>query len=150
MSKALKKYLVKQELNFTVEFYDVDTMGVVWHGNYIKYMEAVRCALYEKLGYGYKTMAGEGYAFPITTMNAKYIRSLEFGEKAKIIAYLLEYDGVVKIAYEIYNERQEICVKAETTQIAVKWETRETQFNCPENFIKGVKNTISEESSNKT
>jgi len=33
------------EVELTVEFFDVDSMQVVWHGNYLKYMERARCAL---------------------------------------------------------------------------------------------------------
>lgn len=35
----VEKPLISAELPFTVEFYDIDIMGVVWHGNYVKYME---------------------------------------------------------------------------------------------------------------
>ncbi len=133
-----EKYFVEAELPFTVEFYDVDTMGVVWHGNYIKYMEAVRCVLLDKIGYGYKTMMEEGYAFPVTSLNVKYVRSLEFGEKALIKAYLVEYKDKVRILYEILNSKGKISAKAETTQFAVKWETRETQFESPELFVTRV------------
>ena len=52
----MEKVLLEAEMPFKVEFYDVDTMGVVWHGNYIKYMEAVRCVLLDKIGYGYSEM----------------------------------------------------------------------------------------------
>ena len=30
----MEKVLLEAEMPFKVEFYDVDTMGVVWHGNY--------------------------------------------------------------------------------------------------------------------
>ena len=33
------------EVDITVEFFDVDSLQVVWHGNYLKYMERARCAL---------------------------------------------------------------------------------------------------------
>ena len=87
----MEKVLLEAEMPFKVEFYDVDTMGVVWHGNYIKYMEAVRCVLLDKIGYGYSEMMKEGFAFPVITINLKYVRSLVFGENAVIKAYLLEY-----------------------------------------------------------
>ena len=140
-----EKYFVSAQMPFTVEFYDVDTMGVVWHGNYIKYMEAVRCVLLDKIGYGYKVMMKEGFAFPVTSLNVKYVRSLEFGEKALIKAYLLEYKDKVRIAYEIFNEEGKLCVKSETSQFAVKWETRETQFETPALFVERVEQCVAGE-----
>ena len=137
-SKIKEKVYAEATMPISVEFYDVDTMGVVWHGNYIKYMEAVRCVLLDKIGYGYKVMEQEGFAFPVTSLNAKYVRSLEFGEKAEIRAYLLEYKDKLRIAYEIFNQAGKLAVKAETTQFAVKWPSRETQFESPELFVERV------------
>lgn len=138
----MEKILVQAELPFKVEFYDVDTMGVVWHGNYVKYMEAVRCVLLDKIGYGYSVMMEEGYAFPVITIAVKYVRSLVFGENAVIKAYLLEYKDRVRIKYEVLNSAGEVATKAESVQIAVDWKTKETQFESPELFVKRVEDAI--------
>ena len=47
---------ISEEIVFNVEFYDVDSMRIVWHGNYVKYMEASRCALLNKIGYNYNRL----------------------------------------------------------------------------------------------
>lgn len=139
---GMEKILVQAELPFKVEFYDVDTMGVVWHGNYVKYMEAVRCVLLDKIGYGYSVMMEEGYAFPVITISVKYVRSLVFGENAVIKAYLLEYKDRVRIKYEVLNSAGEVATKAESVQIAVDWKTKETQFESPVLFVKRVEDAI--------
>lgn len=139
---GMEKILVQAELPFKVEFYDVDTMGVVWHGNYVKYMEAVRCVLLDKIGYGYSVMMEEGYAFPVITISVKYVRSLVFGENAVIKAYLLEYKDRVRIKYEVLNSAGEVATKAESVQIAVDWRTKETQFESPALFVKRVEDAI--------
>lgn len=139
---GMEKILVQAELPFKVEFYDVDTMGVVWHGNYVKYMEAVRCVLLDKIGYGYSVMMEEGYAFPVITIAVKYVRSLVFGENAVIKAYLLEYKDRVRIKYEVLNSAGEVATKAESVQIAVDWKTKETQFESPALFVKRVEDAI--------
>ena len=41
----MKKITSTSEI--TVEFYDLDPMNVVWHGNYVKYLEKARCDLLE-------------------------------------------------------------------------------------------------------
>ena len=33
-----------------VPFFDVDSMHIVWHGHYVKYLEVARCALLDRLG----------------------------------------------------------------------------------------------------
>jgi hypothetical protein len=47
------------------EFYDLDPMNVVWHGNYVRYLEVARCVLLEQIGYGYQEMQRSGYAWPV-------------------------------------------------------------------------------------
>ena len=126
---------ITEELTFPVEFYDVDSMRVVWHGNYVKYIEKGRCALLDKIGYGYLQMVEDGYSFPVTDIKVKYIRSLMFGDTARIKATLVEYENRIKIKYEIYNDKTGVLTtKAESTQMAVKVSTGETCFICPETF----------------
>lgn len=138
----MDKKLVSVEMPFTVEFYDADSMAVVWHGNYVKYLEAVRCRLLDKIGYGYDVMQKEDFLFPVINLNIKYIRSLYFAENAIIKAHLVEYKDKLRIKYEIFNSKNEITTKAETTQMAVKWATKETQLESPPLFIQKVEDAI--------
>lgn len=135
----MNKYFVKSEIVFNVEFYDVDSMKIVWHGNYIKYMEKARCALLDKIGYNYLEMEKSGYLFPIVDIKLKYVKSLYFGQKARAVAYLTEYENCIRIKYEIYNEESgELTTKGESMQMAVNMKTGESCFVCPDIFIKKV------------
>ena len=82
---------ISAEIELTVEFYDVDSMRIVWHGNYIKYFEKARCALLGKIGYGYREMEESGWAFPITAVSVKYVNSLAFQDRVRARAALTEY-----------------------------------------------------------
>ena len=139
---AKEEALFTHETTVTAEFYDVDSMNVVWHGNYVKFMEVARCALLDEIGYGYKEMAKDGYAFPITTLKIKYVRSLYFAQKAKVKTELLSYENMLKIRYEIYNEEGVLLTKAETTQMAIKLGTTSGEFVTPERFRKLVESKI--------
>ncbi len=141
----MEKVLCCVEKEFTVEFYDVDSMNVAWHGNYVKFMEVGRCALLDAIGYGYKEMVRDGYAFPVVTLNLKYIRSLYFGEKAVIKSYLIEYENRLKIKYEIFNSKGELTTRAESVQMALDIEKNESCFVCPETMIKKVESYIKSE-----
>ncbi|MFW5625494.1 MAG: acyl-CoA thioesterase [Campylobacter hyointestinalis] len=57
-----------------VEFYDVDSMNVVWHGNYVKFIEKARCEFLQDLGYDYEMMNPEGFAYPVAKMDFKFIK----------------------------------------------------------------------------
>lgn len=69
------------ETDITIEFYDVDSMDMVWHGNYVKYLEQARCRLFEKLGYDYSCMLAHGHAWPIVDLKIKYIKPAVFCQK---------------------------------------------------------------------
>lgn len=140
-----KKGFISAEYKFHVEFYDVDTMRVVWHGNYVKFMEAARCVLLDKIGYNYNEMEDDGYLFPVTSINVKYVRSLIFGETATMKAYLVEYENYLKIKYEIFNEKGVLCTKCESSQMAVRIDNGESQFACPKKFIELVEKAIKSE-----
>ncbi len=119
-----------------VEFYDVDSMNVMWHGNYIKLLESARCSLLDMLGYNYMQMKADGYAYPIVKMDIKYISPAFFGDELSITSTISNYDGLLKISYEIYNiTTNKKCAKASTAQAAIKIEGFETMFSLNKEFL---------------
>ena len=60
--------LLSVDTAITVPFFDVDSMNIVWHGHYCKYLEVARCNLLDKLGYNYTDMKNSGFMFPIVDM----------------------------------------------------------------------------------
>ncbi|MDR1388915.1 MAG: acyl-CoA thioesterase [Treponema sp.] len=131
------------EIIFTVEFYDVDAMELVWHGNYVKYMEKARCALLDKIGYGYSAMKESGYAFPVTGISLKYIRPLRFGDTVRAKAILDEYENCIRIKYEFYDKEGTITTKGTSTQMAFCIKKNESCFACPAVFIDRVEKLLS-------
>ena len=130
---------IEASVEFKVEFYDVDAMGVVWHGNYVKYMELGRCALLDKIGYGYNEMKESNFAFPVASLKIKYIKPLMFKQTAIIKSVLVEYENRIKIEYFIYDkESGELVTKGESIQMALNMKTLTSSFQCPECFIKKV------------
>ncbi len=129
----MDKGLFSATADFTVEFYDVDSMQIVWHGNYIKYFEIGRCALLDEIGFGYIEMAQSGYAWPVVDVRVKYIRPLVFHQKARIEAALLEYENRLRIGYRIVDpETGAVMTKGESIQMAVEVSTMSSCFTSPE------------------
>jgi acyl-CoA thioester hydrolase len=143
----MAKGLISEELVFPVEFYDADAMGIVWHGNYVKYMEKARCALLDKIGFGYLEMVRVGCVFPVAEVKVKYIRSLRFGETVRAVATLTEYENCMKIKYEFYNaDTGELTTRAETMQMAVDTKTNKSLFVCPADFTDKVEALLKDSS----
>ncbi|MEJ7807305.1 MAG: thioesterase family protein [Telluria sp.] len=108
------------QVDIDVQFYDLDPMDVVWHGNYVKYLEVARCALLERIGYNYTQMRQSGYSWPVIEMKLRYIGPAVFGQKLRLRAELVEHEHRLKIAYLISDAATGKCLnRASTTQVAV-------------------------------
>lgn len=144
LGKTAQKALVSSYLDIKVPFYDVDSMRIVWHGHYVKYIEDARCELLDKLGYNYLAMEESGYIWPIVDMRLKYVASAKFAGTIRVYAFLVEYESRMKIAYEIYDlATGKVLNKAHTVQVAVDIESEEMQFESPAVFIDKVTTQLS-------
>ena len=115
-----------------VPFHDVDSMHIVWHGNYTKYFEIARCKLLESFGYCYKTMAKSGYAWPVVDMRLKYVKPARFGQQIRVTATLKEWEYRLKINYEIVDAKTgEKLTKGHTVQVAVDMSSGEMCYESP-------------------
>ena len=133
-------HIVSSEYELTVSFEDLDPMNVVWHGNYLRYLERARCDLFAKLNYTYMDMKDDGIMYPIAKMKMKYIKPASFGDILKIETAVTSAEPVLEIKYKIYNKKTgEKIFEAETMQIAMDIKARESLFNAPERFIDKLK-----------
>ncbi|MCP4412691.1 MAG: acyl-CoA thioesterase [Gammaproteobacteria bacterium] len=124
------------EIIIEVPFYDLDPMNVVWHGNYLKYFERVRCVLLDKINYGYLKMNESGYLWPIIDVRLKYINSASFEQKLKCKATIVEYENRLKINYEIVSmETGKHLTKGYTIQVAIDRTSNEMQLVSPKVFL---------------
>jgi len=117
---------------YRAEFFDVDSMNVVWHGNHVKYLEMARCAFLRDLDFSYMDMKKYGFVMPIVKLECKYITPLEFNEKFLIEVVLVEWDSFLRFNYTLKNMQGNILSKASTSQVAVMIDSKETCFNLPQ------------------
>src|SRR5262245_27402356 len=98
-SRAMSKHL-EHEMEMAPAFYDIDPMNVVWHGNYVKFMELARAELLAKLNFGYHQMVECGYLFPVIELFVRYAQPLVLGQRVKVIAKIVEWESRLKVTYE--------------------------------------------------
>jgi acyl-CoA thioester hydrolase len=120
------------ETEIEIQFYDLDPMQIVWHGNYVKYLEVARCALFDSIDYNYVQMKQAGHSWPVIDMNLRYIGPATFGQKLRVRADLVEYESRLKIDYLITDAATGKRInRASTTQVAVDLATGEMCFVSP-------------------
>jgi len=127
---------LEAEIQLKIPFQDVGVMGIVWHGNYLRYFEEARAELLDKVDYGYFQMKESGYAWPIVDTRVKFIKPLHLQQIVRVKARLVEYECQLKIEYEIFDvETGERTTKGYTKQVAVDMENDEMCFVSPKVFL---------------
>lgn len=120
------------EIELTPAFHDLDPMDIVWHGNYVKYLEIARSALLGRLDYDYPQMRDSGYAWPVVDMRLKYVKPIVFGQRIKVRAEITEWQNRLRIDYLITDAASgQKLNKAYTIQVAVAMSSQELQYVCP-------------------
>lgn len=126
------KAIVTQTIPIDVQFYDLDPMNIVWHGNYARFFEIGRCALLTKIGYSYPDMAASGYAWPVIDMHIRYYRSLEYGSQAEITTGITEWENRLRLIYQITDliSGNKI-TRGHTVHVALDMQSKEMQWETP-------------------
>ncbi|MEX3775129.1 acyl-CoA thioesterase [Pseudomonas sp. MYb118] len=137
------KGVLHTDTQILVPFFDVDSMNVVWHGHYIKYLEVARCALLDRIGHNYNAMVESGYAWPVIDLQLRYVRAAVFGQTLNVRANLVEWENRLKISYLISDvETGERLTRASSVQVAVDMRNREMQLASPKVFTDAVERVL--------
>lgn len=84
----------------TVRFSEVDSMQVVWHGEYVRYFEDGREAFgREYPGLGYLDFYANGYTAPIVDLQLQYLSPLTVNDVAIIETRYIE-TAAAKLCFE--------------------------------------------------
>lgn len=90
-------------VRFEVPFHDVDKMGVVWHGHYLKYFEYARTKLLQDLGLGGEISGRFPYVWVVIESRIRHTAPLRFEDKIEVTARLVDIDYRIHVAYEVFN-----------------------------------------------
>lgn len=123
-----------------VRFSEVDSMAVVWHGNYVKYLEDGREAFGRQYGLGYNDVYAAGYMTPIVKMELNYLKTTSYGEELSIESKLIPTDAAkVVFEYRVFRKSDNALVlKAKTVQVFMDLEGNMELTN-PEFYLKWKK-----------
>ncbi len=121
------------EFNYRIPFHDIDSMNIVWHGHYVRYIELARCQLLESIDYTYSKMFDSGYAWPVVDMRIKYIKPIVYDQEIIIVTSIKEYEFRLKLTYEIRDVKTgEKLTSAYTIQVAVDMKSAAMCYQSPD------------------
>ena len=127
-----------------VYYADTDAYKVVWHGAYLRWLEAARVELSNKMGLDLDKMHQSGDVLPVVELNVKYKTSAKLDDILIINTELVECGPTkMKFAQEIRNKKTgAINLIAEVTCVAVNTETGKMYRRLPEYLTKAFEKTL--------
>lgn len=115
----INKSILSEKVEVPVRFSEVDVLGIVWHGNYIKYFEDGREAFGRKFGINYLDCKRAGLITPIVGIECNYKLPLSYGDSAVIETRYVACDSAkIIFEYSIYRKSDgEISATGKSTQV---------------------------------
>lgn len=103
-------------ITIRVRFSEVDSMQIVWHGEYVRYFEDGRESFGKHYGLGYMDIYREGYMVPIVDLNCQFKQPLSFGEEVIIeTRYIACEAAKIKFEYVLYRAADNTIVATGST-----------------------------------
>ncbi len=99
--------------------HQTDYGGVVWHGEYLKWLEEARVECLTSIGISFSDFVSIGCDMQVVDISLQPKRSLRLGDKA-IVKARVEVDGIRIIwKYQIRSIDDALCTTAAITLVAV-------------------------------
>ncbi len=107
-----------------VRYQETDQMGVVYHANYLVWLEIGRKKFIESLGLDYVEMEEQNIVSPVTNIQLSYKKPVRYGETVQVVTWLKEYNGIRTVyAYKVINAAGDIAVEGTTEHVIVHKKT---------------------------
>ncbi len=128
---AAKVAVIKLE----VPFHDVDKLGIVWHGHYLKYFEQARTKLLRDLGLGGEIGAKFPYSWVVIESKIRHTAPLRFQDQVEVTARLVDVDYRIHVGYEVINTTTEQKAAKGHTMLATLAESGEMMLETPAELL---------------
>ncbi len=128
--------MYKSQISFRIRYSETDQMGVVYHANYLQYLEMGRVEWLRAMGISYKNMEENGIMLPVISLAIKYRKSAVYDDLITVVTRLKKKPSVkIEFDYEIYNEADEILATANTV-LAFMDMQKKRPMKCPADLLK--------------
>jgi acyl-CoA thioester hydrolase len=119
-----------------IRFCEVDSIGIVWHGNYVKYLEDGREAFGREFGLGYNEVYEFGLLIPIIKLDIDFKLQVRYGEEIVIkTTFVNEAAAKIIFDYTIYRKSDDaVVLTARSTQVFIN-ETGLLELTNPDFYL---------------
>lgn len=111
--------VVSETVRVKVRFSEVDPIRMVWHGNYVKYLEDAREAFGHRYGISYLQIGENGCYAPVYDIQMRFLRPATVDDTLLVTITWKPAEGAkLCFDYEIRNEKSNALVlRASTVQL---------------------------------
>ena len=104
-----------------VRFGEVDSMGIVWHGNYVKYIEEGRESFGKKYGISYLDIYANKVMAPVVSMNIDFKKQVYYGDILIVETEFVDQEAAkIVFKFTIYRKSDnELVATAKSTQVFI-------------------------------
>lgn len=100
-----------------VRYAETDQMGVVYHANYLVWMEVGRVEYCRAAGVCYRDMEADGYLLAVVESQVRYLRPARYDDEIVVRTRVLKSGPrLVKFGYEILRQ-EELLATGSTTHV---------------------------------
>lgn len=106
-------------IEFPVRFSEVDSMQIVWHGHYVKYMEEGREDFGRRFGINYMLIKANGYMAPVVKISCEFKKPLTYDDRVIVETRFIDSDAAkIVYAFRLYRASDhELMATGESVQV---------------------------------
>jgi acyl-CoA thioester hydrolase len=104
-----------------VRFSEIDALGIVWHGHYLKFFEDGREAFGRQYGLGYMDVYNQKFAVPLVNINVDFKKTVKYGDKVIIeTTFINDLASKIIFNYDLFRASDgELVAKGSSTQVFI-------------------------------
>ncbi len=87
-----------------VRFSEIDSLGILWHGHYIKYFEDGREAFGKAFNLGYMDVYAQGFSMPVVKVECNYKNPIRYRDRVMVETTFVDSPAAkILFEYRIFN-----------------------------------------------
>ncbi|WP_375261035.1 tol-pal system-associated acyl-CoA thioesterase [Palleronia sp.] len=105
----------------TVYYEDTDMGGIVYHANYLKYIERARSHWVRELGIDQVALREEGTVFAVRRVKAEFLAPARLDDVLDVTTALVEASGVRVRLEQVVRRGAQTLFRAQVELVAIDW-----------------------------
>lgn len=86
---------------------DTDAMGIVYHGNYLRWFEVGRTELFREMGIVYRDLEERGYYLPLTKSYCHYLAPARYDDILVVETAIVDWGRAsIRFRYAVWDEKK--------------------------------------------